>query len=143
MLITIFKTLNSLGPRYLKEHLLLQMKAFVAYASSGDTWWVHIHEKKAFSVMALEAVKLPPTGHAFLDFISGSEKLLKQQPCANFQSASLLRGTNLNIQFLLYSSSNPSCGQRLSTTEDIQNSSFNASLGTKIIIHGFRYKQFV
>uniref|UniRef100_A0A670JNU2 Phospholipase A1 member A n=1 Tax=Podarcis muralis TaxID=64176 RepID=A0A670JNU2_PODMU len=60
------------------------------------------------------------------------------QLCTDFQSASLLRGSSLKVQFLLFSSSNPSCGQLLSTREDLQNSTFNATLGTKVIIHGFR-----
>ncbi|XP_061494617.1 phospholipase A1 member A isoform X2 [Rhineura floridana] len=69
---------------------------------------------------------------------AGSESIMRQQACTDFQSASFLRGTTLKVQFLLFPSSNPSCGQLLSIHEDIQNSSFNASLGTKIIIHGFR-----
>ncbi|KAJ6658347.1 hypothetical protein lerEdw1_020619 [Lerista edwardsae] len=66
------------------------------------------------------------------------EKLKRNQVCTDFQSASLLRGTNLRVQFLLFTSSNSSCGQLLSISDDLQNTNFNASLGTKIIIHGFR-----
>ncbi|XP_053226465.1 phospholipase A1 member A isoform X1 [Podarcis raffonei] len=69
---------------------------------------------------------------------AGSENITRSQACTDFQSASLLRGSSLKVQFLLFSSSNPSCGQLLSTREDLQNSSFNATLGTKVIIHGFR-----
>lgn len=75
-----------------------------------------------------------------LHLISGSENITRSQACTDFQSASLLRGSSLKVQFLLFSSSNPSCGQLLSTREDLQNSTFNATLGTKVIIHGFRYK---
>ncbi|XP_007435356.2 phospholipase A1 member A isoform X1 [Python bivittatus] len=67
-----------------------------------------------------------------------SKSIMKKQQCADFQSASLLWGTNLQVRFLLFSFSNPSCGRLLSQNEDIQGSGFNASLGTKIIIHGFR-----
>ncbi|XP_029140350.1 phospholipase A1 member A-like, partial [Protobothrops mucrosquamatus] len=63
---------------------------------------------------------------------------MKNQQCAEFQSAHLLWGTNLQVRFLLFPFSNPSCGQLLSQQEDIQEAGFNASLGTKIIIHGFR-----
>ncbi|XP_053151863.1 phospholipase A1 member A isoform X2 [Hemicordylus capensis] len=74
----------------------------------------------------------------FLIVAAESKGLLGSQQCAEFQSASLLRGTSLRVQFLLFTSSDPSCGQLLSISDDIRNSSFNASLGTKIIIHGFR-----
>ncbi|GAB1300269.1 Phospholipase A1 member A [Apodemus speciosus] len=60
-----------------------------------------------------------------------------QPKCTDFQSANLLRGTNLKVQFLLFTPSDPSCGQLVEEGSDIQNSEFNASLGTKIIIHGF------
>ncbi|XP_066472474.1 phospholipase A1 member A [Tiliqua scincoides] len=66
------------------------------------------------------------------------EKLMGSQACTDFQSASFLRGTNLRVQFLLFTPSNSGCGQLLSISDDLQYSSFNASLGTKIIIHGFR-----
>ncbi|XP_077202398.1 phospholipase A1 member A isoform X2 [Paroedura picta] len=58
--------------------------------------------------------------------------------CTDFHPASLLRGSRLHVQFLLFTSSHPSCGQLLLSTEDIQNGGFNTSLGTKIVIHGFR-----
>ncbi|XP_032069294.1 phospholipase A1 member A, partial [Thamnophis elegans] len=58
--------------------------------------------------------------------------------CAEFQSAHLLWGTNLQVRFLLFPISNPICGRLLSQQEDIEKGGFNASLGTKIIIHGFR-----
>ncbi|XP_003226827.1 phospholipase A1 member A isoform X1 [Anolis carolinensis] len=67
-----------------------------------------------------------------------SETIKASEGCTDFQSASLLRGSNLKVQFLLFPSSNPRCGQLLLVSEAIQNSSFNTSLGTKIIIHGFR-----
>uniref|UniRef100_A0A6J0TE08 Phospholipase A1 member A n=1 Tax=Pogona vitticeps TaxID=103695 RepID=A0A6J0TE08_9SAUR len=71
-------------------------------------------------------------------FAAAGSGEMRNQGCTDFQSASFLRGTNLRVQFLLFSSLNPSCGELLSISRDIQNSSFNASLGTKIIIHGFR-----
>ncbi|XP_004606834.1 phospholipase A1 member A [Sorex araneus] len=61
-----------------------------------------------------------------------------QPKCADFQNANLLRGTNLKVQFLLFTSLNPSCGKLLTENSDLQNSGFNATLGTKLIIHGFR-----
>ncbi|XP_054858147.1 phospholipase A1 member A [Eublepharis macularius] len=70
--------------------------------------------------------------------VAGPESLVRPTSCTDFQSANLLRGTTLKVQFLLFTSVHPSCGQLLSSIEDIQNSSFNASLGTKIVIHGFR-----
>ncbi|KAH0628678.1 hypothetical protein JD844_010096, partial [Phrynosoma platyrhinos] len=67
-----------------------------------------------------------------------AEAIQRSQECTDFQLASFLRGTNLKVQFLLFPPSNPRCGQLISVSEAIQNSSFNTSLGTKIIIHGFR-----
>ncbi|OWK05944.1 PLA1A, partial [Cervus elaphus hippelaphus] len=61
-----------------------------------------------------------------------------QTNCADFQNANLLRGTNLKVQFLLFTPSDPSCGQLVEESSDIQNSGFNATLGTKLVIHGFR-----
>ncbi|XP_008576996.1 PREDICTED: phospholipase A1 member A isoform X1 [Galeopterus variegatus] len=61
-----------------------------------------------------------------------------QPKCTDFQNANLLRGTNLKVQFLLFAPSDPSCGQLVEESSDIQNSGFNATLGTKLIIHGFR-----
>uniref|UniRef100_A0A8C2NEJ1 Phospholipase A1 member A n=1 Tax=Capra hircus TaxID=9925 RepID=A0A8C2NEJ1_CAPHI len=61
-----------------------------------------------------------------------------QTNCTDFQNANLLRGTNLKVQFLLFTPSNPSCGQLVEESSDIQNSGFNATLGTKLVIHGFR-----
>ncbi|NXL94755.1 PLA1A Phospholipase, partial [Alectura lathami] len=58
--------------------------------------------------------------------------------CADFQRANLLHGSKLNVQFLLFTSSSPSCGELILADDDIKNSSFNSSLETKIIIHGFR-----
>ncbi|XP_005602009.1 phospholipase A1 member A isoform X1 [Equus przewalskii] len=58
--------------------------------------------------------------------------------CTDFQNANLLRGTNLKVRFLLFTPSHPSCGQLVEESSDIQNSGFNVTLGTKLIIHGFR-----
>uniref|UniRef100_A0A8C5KMG8 Phospholipase A1 member A n=1 Tax=Jaculus jaculus TaxID=51337 RepID=A0A8C5KMG8_JACJA len=69
---------------------------------------------------------------------SGHAPPAAQPKCTDFQNASLLWGTNLKVQFLFFSPSDPSCGQLLGKLSDIQNSEFNATLGTKIIIHGFR-----
>ncbi|XP_067402112.1 phospholipase A1 member A isoform X2 [Emydura macquarii macquarii] len=69
---------------------------------------------------------------------AGHETYVPEQPCSDFHTASLLRGLTLNVRFLLFTSSNPSCGQLISVGDDIKNSTFNTSLETKIIIHGFR-----
>ncbi|XP_013965733.1 phospholipase A1 member A isoform X1 [Canis lupus baileyi] len=61
-----------------------------------------------------------------------------QKKCTDFQNANLLQGTNLKVQFLLFTPLEPSCGQLVQESGDIQNSGFNATLGTKLIIHGFR-----
>ncbi|NXA52147.1 PLA1A Phospholipase, partial [Nothocercus julius] len=58
--------------------------------------------------------------------------------CTDFQRANFLRGSKLKVQFLLFSSSRPSCGELIFADDGIRNSSFNSSLETKIIIHGFR-----
>ncbi|XP_025048608.1 phospholipase A1 member A isoform X2 [Alligator sinensis] len=68
---------------------------------------------------------------------TGNETNISRLPCSDFQTASFLRGMNLKIRFLLFPSSNPSCGQLISISDD-RNSSFNTSLDTKILIHGFR-----
>nr|XP_009507019.1 PREDICTED: phospholipase A1 member A isoform X1 [Phalacrocorax carbo] len=58
--------------------------------------------------------------------------------CTDFQTANLLLGSKLKVQFLLFTSSSPSCGELILANDSIKNSSFNSSLETKIIIHGFR-----
>ncbi|NXR05798.1 PLA1A Phospholipase, partial [Semnornis frantzii] len=58
--------------------------------------------------------------------------------CADFQTANFLRGSKLKVQFLLFTSSSPRCGELISVDDDIKNCSFDSSLETKIIIHGFR-----
>ncbi|XP_053899214.1 phospholipase A1 member A isoform X1 [Malaclemys terrapin pileata] len=68
---------------------------------------------------------------------AGHETYVPAQPCSDFQTASFLQGMKLKVQFLLFTSSNPSCGQLISLGDGIKNSSFNTSLDTKIIIHGF------
>ncbi|KAM9582732.1 phospholipase A1 member A isoform 3-T3 [Trichechus inunguis] len=70
---------------------------------------------------------------------SSGDALPTHQPkCTDFQNASFLRGTNLKVQFLLFTLSDPSCGQLVKESSDLQNSGFNATLGTKLLIHGFR-----
>ncbi|XP_022363917.1 phospholipase A1 member A isoform X2 [Enhydra lutris kenyoni] len=61
-----------------------------------------------------------------------------QTKCTDFQNANLLQGTNLKVQFLLFTPLDPSCGQLVQESSDIQNSGFNVTLGTKLLIHGFR-----
>uniref|UniRef100_A0A2K6C942 Phospholipase A1 member A n=1 Tax=Macaca nemestrina TaxID=9545 RepID=A0A2K6C942_MACNE len=60
-----------------------------------------------------------------------------QPKCAEFQSANLFEGSDLKVQFLLFVPSNPNCGKLVEGSSDLQNSGFNATLGTKLIIHGF------
>ncbi|XP_043927428.1 phospholipase A1 member A [Protopterus annectens] len=49
-----------------------------------------------------------------------------------------LRGSKHEIQFLLFTRENPECGQIFNDQAEILNSTFNSTLGTKFIIHGFR-----
>ncbi|XP_053561750.1 phospholipase A1 member A-like [Bombina bombina] len=60
--------------------------------------------------------------------------------CSNFHTAGILNGSSLHVQFLLYTSHSPGCGQviQVNGNNTLGTSHFNASLGTKIIIHGFR-----
>lgn len=76
----------------------------------------------------------------YLFFLLGDAPPTPQTNCADFQNANLLRGTNLKVQFLLFTPSDPSCGQLVEESSDIQNSGFNATLGTKLVIHGFRWE---
>ncbi|XP_020841534.2 phospholipase A1 member A [Phascolarctos cinereus] len=69
---------------------------------------------------------------------SGHELPLVHQKCSDFQNANFLRGTNLNVQFLLFTPLDPSCGKLVRESSDLQNFGFNTSLETKLIIHGFR-----
>ncbi|XP_053561754.1 phospholipase A1 member A isoform X2 [Bombina bombina] len=60
--------------------------------------------------------------------------------CSNFHTAGIFRGGSLHVQFLLYTSHSRDCGQVIQVNghNTLETSHFNASLGTKIIIHGFR-----
>ncbi|KAL2805060.1 phospholipase A1 member A isoform 2 precursor [Daubentonia madagascariensis] len=69
---------------------------------------------------------------------SGNAPPAAQPNCTDFQNAKLLQGSHLKVRFLLFTPSDPSCGQLVEESSDIQNSGFNATLGTKLIIHGFR-----
>ncbi|XP_042644840.1 phospholipase A1 member A isoform X1 [Tyto alba] len=69
---------------------------------------------------------------------AGKTDRLSVHHCTDFQTANFLRGSKLNIQFLLFTSSSPSCGELILADDGIKNCSFNSSLETKIIIHGFR-----
>ncbi|XP_007983888.2 phospholipase A1 member A [Chlorocebus sabaeus] len=68
---------------------------------------------------------------------SGDAPPTPQPKCADFHSANLFEGTDLKVQFLLFVPSNPNCGKLVEGSSDLQNSGFNATLGTKLIIHGF------
>ncbi|KAM9319612.1 phospholipase A1 member A [Gastrophryne carolinensis] len=63
-----------------------------------------------------------------------------QDGCATFQTSGFFQEHKLQIQILLYTPHNPTCGQlvRFNQSGGISTSVFNASLDTKIIIHGFR-----
>uniref|UniRef100_A0A8B9G1L7 Phospholipase A1 member A n=1 Tax=Amazona collaria TaxID=241587 RepID=A0A8B9G1L7_9PSIT len=69
---------------------------------------------------------------------AGNTDKLSPHHCTDFQTANFLRGRKLKVQFLLFTSSNPSCGELILSDDGIKNCSFNSSLDTKIIIHGFR-----
>ncbi|XP_068814301.1 phospholipase A1 member A isoform X4 [Struthio camelus] len=69
---------------------------------------------------------------------AGNTDKVLEHLCTDFQRANFLRGSKLKVQFLLFTSSRPSCGELIFADDSIKNSSFNSSLETKIIIHGFR-----
>ncbi|XP_040427613.1 phospholipase A1 member A isoform X3 [Cygnus olor] len=69
---------------------------------------------------------------------AGNTNRTSWHQCADFQTANFLHGSKLNVQFLLFTSSNPSCGELILADDGIEDTSFNSSLETKIIIHGFR-----
>ncbi|KAM5127008.1 phospholipase A1 member A-like, partial [Mantella aurantiaca] len=60
--------------------------------------------------------------------------------CGSFQTSGIFQDNKLQVQFLLYTPSNPSCAQYIHVNQSgsIEGSAFNASLATAIIIHGFR-----
>uniref|UniRef100_G1LKT7 Phospholipase A1 member A n=1 Tax=Ailuropoda melanoleuca TaxID=9646 RepID=G1LKT7_AILME len=74
----------------------------------------------------------------FVFFPPGDAPSTPQKMCTDFQNVNLLQGTNLKVQFLLFTPLDPSCGKLVQENSDIQNSGFNATLGTKLLIHGFR-----
>ncbi|ELK36460.1 Phospholipase A1 member A [Myotis davidii] len=76
----------------------------------------------------------PTTEHT----CQGDTPPTEQPKCTDFQNASPFRGTNLKVQFLLFTPSDPHCGNLVEENSDLQNSGFNVTLGTKLIIHGFR-----
>ncbi|KAL2311284.1 hypothetical protein Nmel_002984, partial [Mimus melanotis] len=69
---------------------------------------------------------------------AGNTDRLSGHHCTDFQTANFLWGSKLKVQFLLFTSLSPSCGELISADDGIKNCSFNSSLKTKIIIHGFR-----
>ncbi|PKK32542.1 phospholipase A1 member A, transcript variant X1 [Columba livia] len=69
---------------------------------------------------------------------AGNMDRLSGHHCTDFQTANFLRGSKLKVQFILFTSASPNCGELILIDDDIQNSTFNTSLETKIIIHGFR-----
>ncbi|KAM6284205.1 phospholipase A1 member A isoform 3-T3 [Spheniscus humboldti] len=69
---------------------------------------------------------------------AGNTDRLSGHHCTDFQTANFLWGSKLKVQFLLFTSSSPSCGELILADDGIKNSSFNSSVETKIIIHGFR-----
>ncbi|XP_018430384.1 PREDICTED: phospholipase A1 member A, partial [Nanorana parkeri] len=60
--------------------------------------------------------------------------------CGTFQTSGIFQDNKLQVQFLLYTPRNPTCGQAIHINQSgsIERSMFNSSLETKIIIHGFR-----
>lgn len=60
--------------------------------------------------------------------------------CADFQTSGIFRDNNLQAQFLLFTPRSPRCAAllQINKTFSIENSTFNANLVTKVIIHGFR-----
>ncbi|XP_067896945.1 phospholipase A1 member A isoform X2 [Heterodontus francisci] len=62
------------------------------------------------------------------------------QNCTDFQTSSWrnIVQMKLDIQFMLLTRRNPDCAQIINDNNDIQNSNFNGSLPTKLILHGYR-----
>ncbi|XP_067849124.1 phospholipase A1 member A [Heptranchias perlo] len=64
------------------------------------------------------------------------------QNCTDFQSTSwrnILQRLDLNVRFMLLTRRNPDCAQIINgSNNDIENSNFNRSLPTKLIMHGYR-----
>ncbi|XP_068127076.1 phospholipase A1 member A [Hyperolius riggenbachi] len=60
--------------------------------------------------------------------------------CGTFQTSGIFQDHKLQVQLLLYTPHHPTCALLINTNQphSIRNSSFNASLDTKFIIHGFR-----
>ncbi|XP_075710843.1 phospholipase A1 member A [Rhinoderma darwinii] len=60
--------------------------------------------------------------------------------CADFKTSGFFRDNNLHAQFLLFTPRNPTCAELIQANETLsmENSAFNATLDTKVIIHGFR-----
>ncbi|KAG9471164.1 hypothetical protein GDO78_015567, partial [Eleutherodactylus coqui] len=60
--------------------------------------------------------------------------------CAEFQTSGFFRVNTLQTQFLLFSPRNSTCAELIyaNDTHSIENSAFNATLDTKVILHGFR-----
>ncbi|XP_073433063.1 phospholipase A1 member A isoform X1 [Dendrobates tinctorius] len=60
--------------------------------------------------------------------------------CAEFQTSGFFRDNTLHTQFLLFTPRNQKCAELIQAneTQGIEKSAFNASLDTKVLIHGFR-----
>ncbi|XP_039573917.1 phospholipase A1 member A isoform X3 [Passer montanus] len=91
-----------------------------------------VEDPKRKLLMVLALLLLPSSAQ------TGNTDRLSEHHCTDFQRASFLRGRKLQVQFLLFTSLSPSCGELISADDGIENYSFNSSLETKIIIHGFR-----
>ncbi|XP_068038047.1 phospholipase A1 member A isoform X3 [Anomalospiza imberbis] len=91
-----------------------------------------VEDPKRKLLMVLALLLLPSSAQ------TGNTDRLSEHHCMDFQRANFLRGRKLKVQFLLFTSSSPICGELISADDGIKNCSFNSSLETKIIIHGFR-----
>ncbi|XP_053791685.1 phospholipase A1 member A isoform X4 [Vidua chalybeata] len=91
-----------------------------------------VEDQKRKLLMVLALLLLPSSAQ------SGNTDRLTEHHCMDFQRASFLGGRKLKVQFLLFTSLSPSCGELISADDGIKNCGFNSSLETKIIIHGFR-----